>query len=82
MGIALNTLRMVNGRVIEVPAEISEGRWYCLDNAFLKVLRAVRLPPGYYPNRDLAMADYVARAYGGHVENNNPKLPREKDLIY
>ena len=66
----------------EVKATLSGGQWSCSNPGFLAVLKLVRLDNGYYPDRDLALMQEVARWYHGTIEDTRHRPVAVPDRVY
>jgi hypothetical protein len=70
-----------------IRATVENSTFRSADAEFARTLNLLRLPPGYHPNRDLALAQLAVRHFGGTVQQpkkkeTEPKLVGSRDLQY
>lgn len=51
-------------RILGVEAEVIAGVWTCEEPRVERLLNSIDLPSGYYPDRDLSLAEYILEQIG------------------
>ena len=85
-GISLVVNRATEQGLRRILCTLRGGVWTCADDKFLKTLQQVELDPsGYYPDRDMALAQLVKSYYGDvEITDTRPhaEKPEDKDTVY